>query len=207
MKPPLLRVYAIDGLTPVVHPSAFVHASAVLIGDVVIGPDCYIGPCVSLRGDFGRICIEVGARLQETCIVQGRPGGETLIESGVCIGDGALLQGCRIRQRSRIGDHAVVGEDVDLGEGSIVAAMAYVVRLGIVAPYSLIAGVPARVMRTLSEDERRDDAEGDGPYQVLAVGMQRRMTASEPLMEPESDRRRLPPQRTPLHLLPRRECT
>ncbi len=49
-----LRVYAIDGIVPVVVPSAYVHPSAVLIGDVIVGPDCYVGPCASLRGDFGR---------------------------------------------------------------------------------------------------------------------------------------------------------
>ena len=57
------KVYAIDGITPVVHPSAFVHASAVLIGDVIVGARAYIGPCASLRGDFGRIVIEPGANV------------------------------------------------------------------------------------------------------------------------------------------------
>ena len=45
-----LRVYAIDGIVPVVDPTAFVHPSAVLIGDVIVGPGCYVGPCASLRG-------------------------------------------------------------------------------------------------------------------------------------------------------------
>ena len=52
-----LKVYEIDGIVPVVDPTAFVHPSAVLIGDVIVGPGCYIGPCASLRGDFGHIQI------------------------------------------------------------------------------------------------------------------------------------------------------
>ena len=58
-----LTVYEIDGITPVVDPTAFVHPSAVLIGDVLVGPGVYIGPCASLRGDFGRLdCCETADR-------------------------------------------------------------------------------------------------------------------------------------------------
>ena len=51
------QVYSIDGLVPVVHPSAFVHESAVLVGDVIVAARAYIGPCACLRGDFGRIVL------------------------------------------------------------------------------------------------------------------------------------------------------
>ena len=61
--------YSLEGVIPVVHPSAHVHPTAVLIGDVHVGPDCYVGPCASLRGDFGRIVLEEGANLQDTCVV------------------------------------------------------------------------------------------------------------------------------------------
>ena len=66
--PPALTVYSINGVTPVVDPSAFVHPSAVLIGDVIVGAGCYIGPCAALRGDFGRIEIRAGANLQDSCV-------------------------------------------------------------------------------------------------------------------------------------------
>jgi phenylacetic acid degradation protein len=68
-----LRVYAIDGIVPVVDPTAYVHPSAVLIGDVIVGPGCYVGPCASLRGDFGRLILEAGANLQDTCVMHGFP--------------------------------------------------------------------------------------------------------------------------------------
>src|SRR5437588_1581371 len=71
-------VYAIDGLVPVVDPSAFVHPSAVLIGDVIVGPRAYIGPCASLRGDFGRIVVEEGANIQDHCTMHGFPGKDTV---------------------------------------------------------------------------------------------------------------------------------
>ena len=63
-----LTVYEIDGVTPVVHPTAYVHPTAVLIGDVEVGPDCYVGPAACLRGDFGRLLIRAGANVQDTCV-------------------------------------------------------------------------------------------------------------------------------------------
>ena len=85
-----LTVYAIDGLTPVVHPDAYVHPSAVLIGDVIIGARCYIGPCACLRGDFGRLILHDGANVQDTCVLHGFPGADTVIEEDGHIGHGAV---------------------------------------------------------------------------------------------------------------------
>ena len=69
-----MKVYAIDGIVPVVDPAAYVHPSAVLIGDVVVGAGAYVGPCASLRGDFGRLFIGVGANVQDCCVMHGFPG-------------------------------------------------------------------------------------------------------------------------------------
>lgn len=90
--------YAIEGVTPVVDPSAYVHPTAVLIGDVIIGPDCYIGPCASLRGDFGRIVLQRGANVQDTCVVHGFPSADTVIEENGHIGHGAVLHSCLVRR-------------------------------------------------------------------------------------------------------------
>jgi phenylacetic acid degradation protein len=75
----VLKVYSIDGITPVVHPTAFVHPTAVLIGDVIVGPRCYVGPAASLRGDFGRLILEEGANLQDTCVMHGFPESDTVV--------------------------------------------------------------------------------------------------------------------------------
>ena len=79
MTKPELKVYAIDGIVPVVDPTAYVHPSAILIGDVIIGPGCYVGPCASLRGDFGRLILERGANVQDTCVMHGFPGTDTVV--------------------------------------------------------------------------------------------------------------------------------
>ena len=74
------KVYAIDGMVPVVDPSTYVHPSAVLIGDVIVGPGCYIGPGAAMRGDFGRLVMERGSNLQDNCVVHGFPGTDTVLE-------------------------------------------------------------------------------------------------------------------------------
>lgn len=110
------KVYAIDGITPVVHPSAYVHPSAVLIGDVIVGARVYIGPCASLRGDFGRIVVEEGANIQDTCMVHGFPGKDTVVGAESTIGHGAVLHGCVIRRGALIGMNCVVNDNAEVGE-------------------------------------------------------------------------------------------
>ena len=67
------KVYEIDGVKPVIDASSFVHPEAVIIGDVIIGANCYIGPCASLRGDFGQILVADGCNIQEGCVLHSFP--------------------------------------------------------------------------------------------------------------------------------------
>src|SRR3954467_3295952 len=149
------KVYSIDGITPVVDPSAFVHASAVLVGDVIIGPRAYVGPCACLRGDFGRIVLEDGANIQDTCVLHGFPGKDTVVGAEVTVGHGAVLHGCVVRRGALIGMNAVVNDNADVGEEAMVAALAFVKAEHKIAPRTLVAGIPARVLRVLTEQELR----------------------------------------------------
>lgn len=69
-----MPIYQIDGLTPVVPEESYVHPTAVLIGDVILGKGVYVGPNASLRGDFGRIVVKDGANIQDNCVMHGFPG-------------------------------------------------------------------------------------------------------------------------------------
>ena len=183
--------YAIDGLSPVVHPSAHVHPTAVLIGDVIVGPDCYVGPCASLRGDFGRIRLMAGANVQDTCVIHGFPGSDTIVETNGHIGHGAVLHGCVVRHDALVGMNAVVMDEAEVGAYSIVAACAFV-RAGLKLPEkSLIAGLPAKVMRPVTEDEIRWKREGTETYQDLARRCRASLVEVSPLAEEEADRPRL----------------
>lgn len=186
-----LKVYAIDGITPVVHPSAYVHPSAVLIGDVIIGPDCYVGPCASLRGDFGRLILERGSNIQDTCVMHGFPGTDTVIEEDGHIGHGAVLHGCRIGRNALIGMNAVIMDNAVVGEASIVAASAFVKAGMEIPPRMLVAGMPAKVIRALSDEEIVWKGQGTATYQDLTRRCLATMQLTTPLTEVEADRKRI----------------
>jgi len=195
-------VYAIDGITPVVDPSAFVHPSAVLIGDVIVGAGCYIGPCASLRGDFGRIEVRAGANLQDTCVMHGFPGTDTVVEEDGHIGHGAVLHGCIVQRNGLVGMNAVVNDNAVVGESAIVAAMAFVKAGFVVPPRTLVAGVPAKVIRALTDTELKWKVEGTQSYGELARRSLRTMRATAPLPAVEADRKRLDlPELLPLSTL------
>ena len=201
-----LRVYAIDGIVPVVDPTAYVHPSAVLIGDVIVGPGCYVGPCASLRGDFGRLILEKGANLQDTCVMHGFPGTDTVVEEDGHIGHGAVLHGCRIGKNALVGMNAVIMDNAVIGEASIVAASAFVKAGQVIPPRTLVAGMPAKVVRELSEEEIAWKGEGTRTYQDLTRRCLATLVECAPLTEIEADRKRIEmPDVVPLVALKQRD--
>ena len=185
------KVYAIDGITPVVHPSAFVHPSAVLIGDVIVGARAYIGPCASLRGDFGRIVVEEGANIQDHCMLHGFPGKDTVAGAEVTVGHGAVLHGCVVRRGALVGMNAVVNDNAEVGEHAVIAALAFVKAEAKIPARALAAGIPARVLRQLSEQEIRWKEDNMRLYQALAVRSHETMREVEALSAPEPGRKRI----------------
>jgi phenylacetic acid degradation protein len=183
--------YEIDGLTPVVHPTAFVHQSAVLIGDVIIGPGCYVGPLASLRGDYGRIILEDGSNVQDTCVMHGFPGTDTVVEANGHVGHGAVLHGCIVKRNAMVGMNAVVMDEAVIGESAMVAACAFVKAGMVIAPRSLAAGVPAKVLRLLTEEEIAWKGSGTATYQELAVRSMKTMREVVPLEAAEPNRPRI----------------
>ena len=183
--------YSLEGVTPVVHPSAFVHESAVLIGDVIVGAGCYVGPLASLRGDFGRIILEAGSNVQDNCVMHGFPETDTVVECDGHIGHGAVLHGCRIGADALVGMNSVVMDNALIGAGSIVAAMAFV-KTGFTCPkQSLVMGAPAIVKRSLRDEELRWKQAGTREYQLLTKRSLASMLRCEPLAEVQADRPRM----------------
>lgn len=185
------KVYSIDGITPVVHPSAYVHPSAVLIGDVIVGARAYIGPCASLRGDFGRIVVEEGANIQDACMLHGFPGKDTVAGAEVTVGHGAVLHGCVVRRGALIGMNCVINDNAEVGEDAVVAALAFVKAEARIPPRSLAAGIPARVLRELSEQELGWKRANMLLYQDLAKRSASSMKLVEALTAAEPNRKRI----------------
>ena len=186
-----MKVWSINGVTPVVDPSSFVHASAVLIGDVIVGPGCYVGPAASLRGDFGRIELHAGSNVQDACVMHGFPGTDTVVEENGHIGHGAILHGCIVKANALVGMNSVVNDNAVIGESSIVAAMAFVKAGMVVPPRMLVAGVPAKIVRELTEQELAWKVEGTEGYHQLTRRSLATMLETDALTAVEPGRRRI----------------
>jgi len=181
----------IDGLRPVVDPSAFVHPDASVVGDVFIGAGAFIGPFASLRGDFGRIVIGPGANVQDCCACHAFPGETLEVEEDGHIGHCSMLHGCRIGRNAMVGIGAVVLDGATVGESAIVGAKALVTAGFAVPPRTLAVGMPAKVARELRDDEIGWKGSGTRAYQRLALRYRESYRPCEPLREPEPDRLRV----------------
>ena len=183
-----MPVFALDGRVPVLDPSSFLHPQAVLIGDVIIGPRCYIGPGASLRGDFGRIEVGAGCNVQDGCVLHTFPGQRTLLEEEAHVGHRAVLHGCTVRRGALIGIGAIVMDAALVEAEAFVGAASFVPARFVVPPRTLVLGVPARIVRPLKAEELAWKARGTREYQELAVRCLAALSRREPLTAPEPGR-------------------
>jgi carbonic anhydrase/acetyltransferase-like protein (isoleucine patch superfamily) len=138
-------LYALGDLEPEIHPDAYVHPDAIVIGNVTIGAEASVWPTAVLRGDDGRI--EVGARtsVQDGSIIHCTPDEPTIIGAEVTVGHNVHIEGATIGDRALISSGSVVLNGARIGEGAVVAAGAVVSPRVEVPPQRMAMGVPARV--------------------------------------------------------------
>ncbi len=186
-------IYEIDGVVPVIDPSSFVHPSASVIGDVIIGKNCYVGPHASLRGDYGRIVLEDGVNFQDGCIAHCFPGGETRICENGHISHAAVLHGCTIGRDAMVGIQAVIMDNAHIGEACMVAALSYVKPGFTSEPRQVVAGIPATCKRPLRNQELSWKREGTAVYQDLTRRCLQTLRETQPLagLEQRSNEARL----------------
>lgn len=180
--------YAIDGVIPVVDPKAYVHPTAVLIGDVIIEAGVYIGPFASLRADFGRIHIQQNANVQDSCTIHGFPNSITLVEEYGHIGHGAILHGCIIRKNALIGMNSVILDEAIIGQNVIVGANSTVKAKADIPENTLVVGSPARVVRALAEKEIAWKTHGTEQYIELTQRCLGSMQEVTPLTHETAER-------------------
>ncbi len=180
--------YAFKGFRPVVDPSSFVHPAAAVTGNVIIGKDVYIGPGAALRGDWGGIIIEDGCNVQENCVIHMFPGVTVILRKGAHIGHGAIIHGAIIGSNSLIGMNAVIMDNVEIGEECIVGALSFVKADEKIPPRSLVAGNPARIIRSVSDEMINWKTEGTRLYQRLPAEIQAEWLPCEPLAAIEPGR-------------------
>lgn len=140
--------------TPTIHPTAFVHAGAYVIGDVVLGARVSVWPTAVLRGDSAQIVVGPESNVQDGCVLHVDAGVPCTIGARVAIGHRAIVHGATVGDDCLIGMGAILLNRVRVGPGSIVAAGA-VCPEGMEIPANMLAvGVPARVLRPTSVAER-----------------------------------------------------
>ena len=154
---------------PAVHATAFVHPRASVCGTVTLGAEVSVWCGAVLRGDTEQITIGARTNVQDLCIVHADPGSPTVIGSGVTIGHRAIVHGCTIEDNVLVGMGAILLNRCRIGRGSIVGAGALVAEDVEIPPESLVLGVPGRVVRQTTAEERAKSARSEETYRRLAV--------------------------------------
>jgi carbonic anhydrase/acetyltransferase-like protein (isoleucine patch superfamily) len=148
---------------PNVHQSAWVAPSADLIGNVELGADSSVWYTAVLRAELEPIVLGERSNLQDGVIVHTDVGKPATIGSGVSVGHRAVLHGCTIEDDCLIGMGAIVLNQAHIGAGSLIAAGAVIQEGAVIPPRSLVAGVPGKVRRELSDaDLQRIRANAEG---------------------------------------------
>lgn len=174
-------IYEFNGIQPVVHESTFVHPQAVVTGNVIIGKDCYIGPGAALRGDWGQIIIEDGCNVQENCIIHMFPGVTVLLKEGAHIGHGAIIHGAMIGKNCLVGMNAVIMDNVELGDESIVGALTFIKEEEIIPARSLVVGNPGKIIKKVTDEMLAWKTEGTRLYQQLPEDCIKNLREVEPM--------------------------
>jgi len=185
-----MPVYSFQGMVPVVDPSAYVHPTAVLIGDVIIGAGVYVAPCAVLRGDFGRLVVEEDANIQDHCVMHGFPDRDTVVEKLGHIGHHAIIHGALVRRNSMIGMGAILLDYCEIGADSIVAAQALVRANEIVPPRSMMAGIPAKRIRDVTDKDLEWKRLATTDYKRLPPLYHKSLKPADPLKAVETGRPR-----------------
>jgi len=183
-----MPIYAIEDLIPVIKSNTYIHPSAEIIGDVIIEEHCFIGPNAVLRGDFGRIHVHQHCNVQDTCVIHSFPGKDVVLHPYSHIGHGAVLHGCTIEENSLVGMNSVVMDEAVIGSESIIAATSFVSAKFVCAPRSMVMGIPAKISRSLTEQEVKWKTRGTAEYIKLAQHSLSSMRPIEPLSEVQPDR-------------------
>ncbi|MGK2882208.1 MAG: gamma carbonic anhydrase family protein [Mycobacterium sp.] len=165
-------ILAVGGHAPELHPESWVAPNAAVIGKVTLAAKASVWYSATVRAEFEPISIGSGSNVQDSATIHVDPGFPATVGEAVTIGHNAVLHGCTIEDGCLIGMGAVVLNGATIGAGSLVAAGAVVPQGMIVPPRSLVAGVPAKVRRELSDDELTGSGVNALAYQHL-IGLHR----------------------------------
>lgn len=176
-------IYEFNNIRPVIHESSFIHPLAAVTGNVIIGRNVYVAPGAAIRGDWGRIVIEDGCNIQESCTIHMFPGTVVTLKENAHIGHGAIIHGATIGTNCLIGMNAVVMDEVVLGDECIVGALSFIKAGSIFEKRSVVVGNPAKKIKEVSDEMISWKNEGTKLYQELPAELFNTLKECEPLRD------------------------
>lgn len=160
-------LWALEGGSPKIDPEAWIAPTATVVGRVNVGASSGIWYGAVLRAEFEDITVGEGSNLQDGVAAHVDPGFPLTVGKNVSVGHNAVLHGCTIGDGALVGMGAIVMNGAVIGEGSLVAAGALVLEGTRIPPRSLVAGVPAKIRRELTEDEVNHNGLNASVYREL----------------------------------------
>ncbi|WP_276504007.1 acyltransferase [Terrimonas pollutisoli] len=176
-------IYSFNGFIPVIDESSFIHPQAAVMGNVIIGKNCYIGPGAALRGDWGKIIIENGCNVQENCTIHMFPGVTVWLKENAHIGHGAIIHGAVIGRNCLVGMNSVIMDNVELGDESIVGALTLIKEGEKIPGRSIVIGNPGKIIKEVSDEMIQWKTKGTELYQSLPKDMFEQFKPVEPLRQ------------------------
>ncbi|MFM8311304.1 MAG: gamma carbonic anhydrase family protein [Ilumatobacteraceae bacterium] len=173
-----MPVYSLGDAVPSIHPDAYVHPDAVIIGDVRIGAEASIWPGAVLRGDEGYIAIGARTSVQDNCVLHTTPEHPTVVGDDCVVGHMVHLEGCTIEHGCLVGNASVVLHRVIVQTGAIVAANAVVLDGTLVPSGALAVGTPAQVKEGRARQQIIDA--GVASYRQRAARYRRELRRLDP---------------------------
>ena len=149
-----MGVYEFEGRIPSIASDAYVDEDAKVLGDVTLGRQCFVGSGAKIRGDYGRIIIGDKTSIQENCVLHARVNEECRIGSHVQVGHGALLHNCIVKDYAVVGVGAVISDYASVGEWSIIGEGAVVTSNQSIPDGKVAVGVPAKILRDVSDADK-----------------------------------------------------
>lgn len=158
----------VGGKSPADHGAAFVAENATLAGSVRLEEGASIWYGAVLRADTGRIVVGAGSNVQDNAVLHTGPELDIVLGRGVSVGHSAVLHGCMIGDGCMIGMHATVLNGAVIGPGCLIAAGALVPERAQIPAGSLVMGMPGKVVRPVSEEQKAAIAANEAEYRELA---------------------------------------
>lgn len=149
-----MAVYEFEGKRPIIDKTAYVFPSADVIGSVIVGRRCFIGPGARIRGDYGTIYICDYTSVQDNAVIHALDQGETYIGQYVQVGHGSILHNCYIGDYAICGNGSVINDHARVGKWSFVGAGAVVPPEKIIENETIVVGNPAKFLRFVTADDK-----------------------------------------------------